>query len=409
MTDMTETAAAIQTREAPAFPADRTCPYQLPETYRQLRDEPDALNAVTLFDGRRAWVVTKHETARKLLADPRLSSDRTRDEFPATSPRFQAIREVRPAFIGLDPPEHGPRRRMTISEFTVKRIKGMRPDVERIVHGFLDRMLAGGPPADLVSQFALPVPSMVICELLGVPYADHDFFQDASRRLVQATDAAGAIAARDDFQHYLDGLITMMQAKPGPGLLNNLVTRQLAAGEIDREELISTALLLLVAGHETTASMTSLSVITLLEHPDQHAALRADPTLLPGAVEELLRYLAIADIAGGRVATADIEIDGQLIRAGEGVIVTNSIANRDSSVFENPDVFDVHRSARHHLSFGYGVHQCLGQNLARLELEVILTALFERIPTLRLAVPVDQLTLRPGTTIQGVNELPVTW
>ncbi|MFI6054358.1 cytochrome P450 [Streptomyces violascens] len=406
---MTETAAAIQTREAPAFPADRTCPYQLPETYRQLRDEPDALNAVTLFDGRRAWVVTRHETARKLLADPRLSSDRTRDEFPATSPRFQAIREVRPAFIGLDAPEHGPRRRMTISEFTVKRIKGMRPDVERIVHGFLDRMIAAGPPADLVSQFALPVPSMVICELLGVPYADHDFFQDASRRLVQATDAAGAIAARDDFQHYLDGLITTMQAKPGPGLLNTLVTRQLAAGEIDREELISTALLLLVAGHETTASMTSLSVITLLEHPDQHAALRADPALLPGAVEELLRYLAIADIAGGRVATADIEIDGQLIRAGEGVIVTNSIANRDSSVFENPDVFDVHRSARHHLSFGYGVHQCLGQNLARLELEVILTALFERIPTLRLAVPVDQLTLRPGTTIQGVNELPVTW
>ncbi|KOU42962.1 cytochrome P450 [Streptomyces sp. WM6378] len=406
---MTETAAAIQTREAPAFPADRTCPYQLPESYRQLRDEPDALNAVTLFDGRRAWVVTKHETARKLLADPRLSSDRTRDEFPATSPRFQAIREVRPAFIGLDPPEHGPRRRMTISEFTVKRIKGMRPDVERIVHGFLDQMLAAGPPADLVSQFALPVPSMVICELLGVPYADHDFFQDASRRLVQATDAAGAIAARQDFEHYLDGLITTMQAKPGPGLLHNLVTRQLAAGEIDREELISTALLLLVAGHETTASMTSLSVITLLEHPDQHAALRADPTLLPGAVEELLRYLAIADIAGGRVATADIEIDGQLIREGEGVIVTNSIANRDSSVFENPDAFDVHRSARHHLSFGYGVHQCLGQNLARLELEVILTALFERIPTLRLAVPVDQLTLRPGTTIQGVNELPVTW
>lgn len=298
---------------------------------------------------------------------------------------------------------------MTISEFTVKRIKGMRPDVERIVHGFLDQMLAAGPPADLVSQFALPVPSMVICELLGVPYADHDFFQDASRRLVQATDAAGAIAARQDFEHYLDGLITTMQAKPGPGLLHNLVTRQLAAGEIDREELISTALLLLVAGHETTASMTSLSVITLLEHPDQHAALRADPTLLPGAVEELLRYLAIADIAGGRVATADIEIDGQLIREGEGVIVTNSIANRDSSVFENPDAFDVHRSARHHLSFGYGVHQCLGQNLARLELEVILTALFERIPTLRLAVPVDQLTLRPGTTIQGVNELPVTW
>ncbi|MER0444048.1 cytochrome P450 [Streptomyces sp. Edi4] len=406
---MTEKTTTIPAPEAPAFPADRTCPYQLPATYRQLRDAPDSLRPVTLYDGRRAWVVTKHETARALLADPRLSSDRTHDDFPATSPRFKAIRQNRQAFIGMDPPEHGPRRRMMISEFTVKRIKGMRPDIERIVHGFIDDMLASGPPADLVSQFALPVPSMVICQLLGVPYADHDFFQDASRRLLQAEDVAGASAARDDLQHYLDGLIAKMQSEPGPGLLNKLVTHQLAEGGIDREELISSALLLLVAGHETTASMTSLSVITLLEHPDQHAALRADPSLVPGAVEELLRVLAIADIAGGRLATADIEIDGQVIRAGEGVIVTNSIANRDASVFEDPDTLDVRRSARHHLSFGYGVHQCLGQNLARLELEVILTTLFDRIPTLRLAVPVERLTLRPGSTIQGVNELPVTW
>ncbi|MEU7179426.1 MULTISPECIES: cytochrome P450 [Streptomyces] len=406
---MTVTATTPQTQDAPAFPSDRTCPYQLPDGYARLRDEQGSLRKVTLYDGRPAWVATKHETARKLLADPRLSSDRTHADFPATSPRFEGLRDRRPAFIGMDPPEHQAKRRMTISEFTVKRIKGMRTDIERIVHGFIDELLAAGPPADLVSRFALPVPSMVICRLLGVPYADHDFFQDASRRLVQATDVASAVAARDDFEEYMDGLITKLQAEPGPGLLGSLVAEQLANGEIEREELISTALLLLVAGHETTASMTSLSVITLLEHPDQHAMLRADPGLVPGAVEELLRYLAIADLAGGRIATADIEIDGQLIRAGEGVIITNSIANRDGSVFEDPDTFDVHRSARHHLAFGYGVHQCLGQNLARLELEVIITALFDRIPTLRLAVPVEQLTLRPGTTIQGVNELPVTW
>jgi pentalenic acid synthase len=420
---MTETAATHQTEtaptevppteDAPAFPNDRTCPYRLPEGYTRLRDEKEPLRRVTLYDGRQAWVVTKHETARKLLSDPRLSSDRTHDDFPATSPRFQGLRDRRPAFISLDPPEHGTRRRMLISDFTVKRIKGMRTDIERIVHGFIDDMLAAGPPADLVSQFALPVPSMVICHMLGVPYADHDLFQDASRRLVQAQDAAGAVAAREDLDHYLDGLITKLAAEPGggagQGMLGSLVAEQLANGDMDREELVSTALLLLVAGHETTASMTSLSVITLLEHPDQHAALRADPGLVPGAVEELLRYLAIADVAGGRIAKADIEIDGQLIRAGEGVIVTNSIANRDGSVFEDPDTFDVRRSPRHHIAFGYGVHQCLGQNLARLELEVILTALFDRIPTLRLAVPVEQLTLRPGTTIQGVNELPVTW
>ncbi|GGU97707.1 cytochrome P450 [Streptomyces albospinus] len=406
---MTETAATPQSGDIPAFPNNRSCPYQLPDGYSRLRDAPGPLHRVTLYDGRQAWVVTKHETARTLLADPRLSSDRADAGFPATSPRFQAVRTRRPGFIALDAPEHGPKRRMTISEFTVRRIKGMRPEIEKIVHGFLDAMLAAGPPADLVGQFALPVPSMVICRVLGVPYADHDFFQDASRRLVQATDAKGAVGGREDLERYLDGLITTFQAEPGPGLVGSLVADQLANGEIDREELISTALLLLVAGHETTASMTSLSVITLLEHPDQYAALRDDPALVPGAVEELLRYLAIADIAGGRVAKADIEIDGQLIRAGEGVIVVNSIANRDGTVFEDPDIFDVHRTARHHLAFGFGIHQCLGQNLARLELDVILTALLERVPTLRLAVPVDQLTLRPGTTIQGVNELPVTW
>jgi pentalenic acid synthase len=406
---MTETVATLQTEDAPAFPNDRTCPYQLPEGYTKLRDGQGSLRRVTLYDGRQAWLVTKHEAARKLLADPRLSSDRTHSDFPATSPRFRGLRDRRPAFISMDPPEHGSRRRMLISEFTVKHIKGMRADIERIVHGFIGEMLAAGPPADLVSQFALPVPSMVICRLLGVPYEDHDLFQDASRRLVQATDEAGAITARDDLDHYLDGLITKLQAEPGPGLLGSLVAEQLANGEIDRQELVSTAMLLLVAGHETTASMTSLSVITLLEHPDQHAILRSDPSLVPGAVEELLRYLAIADIAGGRIAKADIQIEGQLIRAGEGVIVTNSIANRDGSAFEDPDTFDVHRSARHHIAFGYGVHQCLGQNLARLELEVIIAALFDRIPTLRLAIPVEQLTLRPGTTIQGVNELPVTW
>ncbi|MFE2379295.1 cytochrome P450 [Streptomyces sp. NPDC059398] len=394
---------------APAYPSDRTCPYHLPDQYKELRDREGSLQQVTLYDGRPAWLVTGYETARKLLSDPRLSSDRAKDAFPATSERVMGFRERQAAFIGMDPPEHGSKRRMTISDFTVRRIKGMRADIEQIVHGFLDDMIASGSPADLVSQFALPVPSMVICRMLGVPYADHDAFQDASRRLIQSPDAAGSLAARDELEEYLGGLIESLRGNPGPGLLSTLVTEQLEKGTIDRDELVATAILLLVAGHETTASMTSLSVITLLEHPDQYAELRADPSLVPGAVEELLRYLAIADIAGARIATADIDVDGQLIRAGEGVIVTNSIANRDSSVFSDPDTFDIHRQARHHLAFGYGVHQCLGQNLARLELEIILTALFDRLPNLRLAVPVESLTLRPGTTIQGVNELPVIW
>lgn len=394
---------------APAFPSDRTCPYRLPDEYNDLRTREGSLQRVTLYDGRQAWLVTGYDTARKLLADPRLSSDRRHVDFPATSGRVESFRDRRPAFIGLDPPEHGPKRRMTISEFTVRRIKGMRADVEQIVHGFLDRMIDSGPPADLVSQFSLPVPSMVICQLLGVPYADHDFFQDASQRLIQSPDVAGARTARDDLEGYLGGLADTLRGKPGPGLLSTLVTEQWEKGTIDRDELVSTAILLLVMRPR--------------DHSVDDIAERRHPARTPRAVRRTARRpVAGAGRGGGtaapsgdrrhrrgRFATADIEIDGRCIRAGEGVIVTNSIANRDSSVFADPDVFDVRREARHHLSFGYGVHQCLGQNLARLELEVVLTALLERLPDLRLAVPVDRLDLRPGTTIQGVNELPVTW
>ncbi|NGO69756.1 cytochrome P450 [Streptomyces boncukensis] len=405
---MTET--ATPGAEAPAYPSDRTCPYRLPEQYNSLRGEGDSLRRVTLYDGRQAWVVTRLETARTLLADPRLSSDRKRDEFPALSPRFRAAaRDGSPSFLGMDPPEHGRHRRMAIKEFTVRRVRAMRPDIEDIVHGLLDDMVDAGPPADLVTRFSLPIPTLVICRLLGVPYADHDYFQDASMRFFQAQAEEGARAASRELDRYLGGLLDSARREPGEGLVGTLAAEYLEPGTATREELVATARLLLVAGHETTASMTSLSVITLLDHPEQLAALRADPSLMPGAVEELLRLLSIADAASGRYATDDIEIDGHVIRAGEGVLVTSSLANRDGAAFPEPDAFDIRRDARHHLAFGYGVHQCLGQNLARLELEVALTALFARLPDLRLAVPAEQLKLRPGNTIQGVNELPVTW
>lgn len=393
-----------------AFPQTRTCPYRLPAGYERLRED-GPLQEVTLYDGRKAWLVTRYEVARRLLADPRLSSDRTDENFPRISPRFEAIRRInqRQGFIGMDPPEHGLYRRMLISDFAVRRIRSMRPDIERIVHGFIDEMLAEDPPVDLVSRLALPVPSMVICQMLGVPYDDHEFFQSASRRLLQSETAEGTLQARHDLVGYLDRLVAERERHPGPGLIGRLVANELASGELDREDLVTTSILLLVAGHETTASMISLSVITLLEHPDQLAALRTGPEVMPSAVEELLRYLSIADLAGLRVAKADIDVDGQTVRAGDGVIVANSISNRDGDAFGDPDAFDVHRSARHHLAFGYGVHQCLGQNLARMELEIALNALFTRVPTLRLAVGVEDLTLRPGNTIQGVEELPVTW
>ncbi|MET0135387.1 MAG: cytochrome P450 [Kibdelosporangium sp.] len=386
-----------------AFPQARTCPYQPSPGYDSLREGPP-LQQVTLYDGRTSWLVTGHAEARQVLADPRVSADRRRDGFPFISPRFPRAPE-NPPFLVLDPPEHTKYRRMLISEFTVRRFKELRPQIERTVHDTLDAMLAAGPPADLVQAYSLPVPSMVICRMLGVPYEDHDHFQDLSRQLVQGTSAEQVKAAGDA----LTGYLTELAADPPPGLIARLREDQVKTGALSPAELAVNGMLLLVAGHETTASVITLGVITLLEHPDQLARFRADPTVAGSTVEELLRYLSIVDAGPARIATEDIEVGGVTIKAGDGVLIGSSLANRDPGAFPDPDTFDVSRPARHHVAFGYGVHQCLGQNLARMELELALPALFDRIPGIRLGVPVGDLELRSAGTIQGVNSLPVEW
>ncbi|WP_414497388.1 cytochrome P450 [Streptomyces sp. CRN 30] len=393
--------------EPVAFPQDRTCPYHPPAAYDPLR-AGRPLTRVTLFDGRPVWLVSGHAAARALLADPRLSTDRTRPGFPSTTPRFAALRDRRTALLGVDDPEHHTQRRMLVPSFTLKRATETRPRIRSIVDERLDAMVAQGPPAELVGAFALPVPSMVICELLGVPYADHEFFETRSHRLLRGPTVAETEQARLDLEGYLDGLIDHKQKERGTGVLDDLVHEQLAAGELDREELVTLALVLLVAGHETTANMISLGTFTLLRHPERLAELRADPALLPAAVEELLRLLSIAD-GMLRVATEDVEVDGTVIRAGDGVVFSTSVINRDEGVYPDPDALDWRRPARHHVAFGFGIHQCLGQNLARAELEIALPRLFERLPGLRLAVPADDIPFKPGDTIQGMLELPVTW
>jgi cytochrome P450 len=208
----------------------------------------------------------------------------------------------------------------------------------------------------------------------------------------------------------MDGLITRKQQEPGDDLLTKLVTEQLEpAGELRRDELLMMCLMLLHAGHETTANMISLGAVALLEHPDQLAALRSDPELLPDTIEELLRYLSIADFITTRIAAEDTELSGTAIRAGEGIIALLAAADWDPGMFPEPERFDVHRGNRHHVAFGYGVHQCLGQNLARLELEIVFSTLFARIPTLQVAVPVDELPYKHDTLLYGIHELPVTW
>ncbi len=393
--------------EPVAFPQDRTCPYHPPTGYDPLRTARP-LTRIALYDGRPAWLVTGHALARELLADPRLSTDRTRAGFPAVTPRFAAARDRKVALLGVDDPEHRTQRRMMISSFTLKRATALRPRIQRIVDGLLDAMIAQGPPAELVSAFALPVPSMVICELLGVPYADHEFFEEQSRRLLRGPSAADTQDAREHLETYLGALLDSKLKDPGDGLLDELVREQVREGAPDRDELISMAVILLVAGHETTANMISLGTYTLLRHPERLAELRADPALLPAAVEELMRMLSIAD-GLLRVAVEDVEAAGTTIRAGDGVVFSTSVINRDEDVYPAPDSLDWHRPARHHVAFGFGIHQCLGQNLARAELEIALSTLLDRLPTLRLAAPPDRIPFKPGDTIQGMLELPVTW
>ncbi|MFJ3334846.1 cytochrome P450 [Streptomyces sp. NPDC086766] len=393
--------------EPVAFPQDRTCPYHPPTGYDPLRTARP-LTRIALYDSRPAWLVTGHALARELLADPRLSTDRTRAGFPTVTPRFAAARDRKVALLGVDDPEHRTQRRMMISSFTLKRATALRPRIQRIVDGLLDAMIAQGPPAELVSAFALPVPSMVICELLGVPYADHEFFEEQSRRLLRGPSAADTQDAREHLETYLGALLDSKLKDPGDGLLDELVREQVREGAPDRDELISMAVILLVAGHETTANMISLGTYTLLRHPERLAELRADPALLPAAVEELMRMLSIAD-GLLRVAVEDVEAAGTTIRAGDGVVFSTSVINRDEDVYPAPDSLDWHRPARHHVAFGFGIHQCLGQNLARAELEIALSTLLDRLPTLRLAAPPDRIPFKPGDTIQGMLELPVTW
>jgi cytochrome P450 len=401
-----------------SYPQDRTCPYQPSPGYRELgRGGP--LHQVALWDGRVIWMVTGHATARRLLADPRLSADRSREDFPVVLPRFEAPVFKPIAIIGFDPPVHDVHRRMLAPDFSLKRVRGLRRGVEELAGRLVDDMLRAGPPADLVRDFALPIPSVVISELLGVPYEDHEFFETRTTDLLQARDAEGAEAAGRALWDYLDDLITEAAgaSEPGEGVVARLAHR-VDGRDLTREDLVRIALALLIGGHDTTSQMIALGVVTLLEHPEQLAALRAaPPEELPAAVDELLRMVSVTDVSGVRVATADIAVDGVVIRAGEGVLVSSSMTNRDPGVYADPYAFDVHRGAgrdgvpsgRHHLAFGFGIHQCLGQNLARMELEVAFSTLFERIPDLRLAVPVDALPVRTGGTMQGVHRLPVTW
>jgi cytochrome P450 len=342
------------------------------------------------------------------LTDPRLSADTIRDSMKATT----ADNNAPVIFPRIDDPEHNRLRRMMTRDFTFRRAEAMRPQIQELVDGFLDEMIAAGPPADLVQAFALPVPSLVISLVLGVPYEDHEFFQHHSAAALdsRASDEQRLVSVMALLNYMLE-LLARKEREPADDLMSRLVTDYVASGQLSRETAAMNGLILLQAGHETTASMIALGTLALLEHPEEFARLRDanDSAVVANIVEELMRYLTIVHSLVERVALENLTIGGQLIHAGEVVLMNLPAGNWDPDFVEDPDRFDTNRNTRGHLGFGFGVHQCIGANLARVELQVAFATLARRLPQLRLAVALEELKFQNEKEIYGIHELPVTW
>ncbi|MEM5341442.1 cytochrome P450 [Paraburkholderia azotifigens] len=397
---------------APDFPM-RRCPFAPPPEYAEIR-EKEGLSKVTMPDGSEAWIATRYDDVRAILGDPRFSTAPSTPGYPFIAPARAALlkAEYPPTIIRMDAPQHTKYRRMLSKEFMVHHIEAMRPELQKTVDTLLDEFIAKGSPADLFEDFALTVPTTVISRMLGVPYEDREFFQERSKAKLDLTaDPEVPVRAGAEMREYLDRLITEKMAHPGnrSDLISRLVTSQVVPGHMTREEALATIELLLMGGHETTANMIALGTLSVLMHPEQKDALVADPSLVRNTVEEMLRFHTIVHYNGPRVAMEDVEVGGTLIRKGEGVLALITAANRDPKAFDNPDQFDIHRPALHHVAFSYGVHQCLGQPLARAELQIVFTTLFQRLPKLRLAVPVEDLKFRYDAFVYGVDALPVEW
>ncbi|HEX3782858.1 MAG TPA: cytochrome P450 [Pseudonocardiaceae bacterium] len=393
------------------FPNTRPagCPFDPDPKYAEFHAK-ESLTKVSTPAGMDAYVVTDYEEMRTVLGDARVSS-RAASSMHA-QPDYDPTGPVNTGqVLQLDGAAHTRLRRMLIPEFTVKRMQALGPFIERIITEHIDAMLAKGGPVDLQHDFALPIPSLVICEMLGVPYADRAQFQAQSAALLK-TDLPPLEyrAAADEFFQYMGGLVARKQAEHSDDLIGRLVRRAEDSGQpLTLQELTMLSLTLLIAGHETTANMIGLSALALLRNPEQLDALRADPSLAESSVEEMLRYLTIVHFGLARYATEDIPLGEETIKAGEWLIAAIGAGNRDESVFPNADEIDLRREAATHLAFGFGAHQCLGQQLARVELREVFSRLFQRIPTMRLAVPFEEIVFKDSALVYGVKALPVTW
>ncbi|MFC9731870.1 cytochrome P450 [Streptomyces roseolus] len=385
-----------------ALPAERRtgCPFDPPAELLDARRH-GPISRYTHPGGKPGWLVTGYELVRSVLADPRFSS--RKDLMNVVD--FQLPPAPPGEFLLMDDPEHSRYRKPLVGRFTVRRMRMLTERIEQITAECLDAMEAAGTSADLVTAFAKPIPTIVICEILGVPYEDRASFQEQIDAFMggEVSDEE-LIAAYTATQEYLARLVAAKRAHPTDDVLSELTD-----GDLTDEELKGISLILLAAGFDTTANMLSLGTYALLRNPDQLAALRADPSLTDGAVEELLRYLSVAKTFH-RTALEDVELGGQTIEAGTTIVLSYHTANRDPERFADPHALDLSRQATGHLAFSHGIHQCLGQQLARVEMRVAFRALIDRFPALRLAVPAEEVVLRPESAdIFGVKSLPVAW
>jgi len=379
----------------------------LPEIRRLFGNRPSV--KVELPDGSIAWLVIGYEEVRQILVDQRFS----RAAAVAPGRSLQGTEMFAAGSInGIDPPEHTRLRRLVASAFTARRVEAMRPRVAAIVNTLIDSLLDRPQPADLVSGFSLPLPVQVICEMLGVPAEDMEQFHAWSDTVMGDWERDGDVImpALLDMYGYFGGLIALKRAEPADDLMSALIIARDQSDRLTEEELTMLGCTILLGGHETTANQISLSLLVLLDHPAGLERLRADPALIPGAVEELVRYVPLGfGLPPARMATEDVRLGDVTIAAGEIVLPLFAAANRDPAAFSDPDRFDVLRPPANHLAFGAGVHHCLGAQLARLELQQAFHGLIGRMPGLRLAVPASELSFKPGMAIRSLRELPVSW
>jgi cytochrome P450 len=383
-------------------------PLDLPALLAQWQEE-QPIRRISVVGGRTAWLLTRYQDIRDALGDQRLSADRNRPGFPHL--RVDEPPMPNGTFNHYDEPDHNRVRRMLAKAFTPQSVDLLKPAIRRIVDELLDTLAQQPRPAGLHEHFSLPLPSLVMCEVLGVPYADREVFQKNTQNILNINQSGAEVArAFDEMLTWLADFLDARGRDPEDDLMSEIAVKRVRTGEITKDEAVGAISMLLLAGHETTANMLSLGVVALQRAPGQLRRLVAEPDIVPSAVEELLRHIPFLQTGLRRIATEDLAIGGVTIRAGEGVVLAITAGNRDPRVFtDDPDRLDLGRKIHNHLAFSHGIHQCIGAGLARAELQIALPALFQRFPRLRVAVRTEEVPRHENTLFLSLESLPVIW